>query len=81
MNKVIMNKTQKIYCPNCGSDAQRHYYRYNKITKTTCPVCDYLMVNCSQTGKVLESYAPGIYSPGIDVFISLKDSLLFTADN
>lgn len=55
-----MIKEQQIRCPNCGSHAKRFYYLKNQITETACPACDYLMVNCSRTGKVLESYAPGI---------------------
>ncbi|AFY75911.1 MAG: hypothetical protein IGR93_17200 [Hydrococcus sp. C42_A2020_068] len=55
-----MTKTLQVRCPNCGSPAKRFYFLNNQITETSCPVCDYLMVNCSVTGKVLESYAPGI---------------------
>lgn len=51
----------EIRCPNCGSHAERHYFTTSYITKTQCPVCDYLMINCSRTGRVVEAYAPGIY--------------------
>ncbi|MCL1468959.1 replication restart DNA helicase PriA [Argonema galeatum A003/A1] len=54
-----MLMVQKIRCPNCGSYGERHYVS-NLIT-TQCPTCDYLMVTCSRTGKVIEAYAPGRY--------------------
>ena len=56
-----MQIIQKIRCPNCGSDAAvRHHLLSNHLTRTECPSCDYLMVMCSHTGKVIEAYAPGI---------------------
>lgn len=55
-----MNSIQKIHCPNCGSDAERHYISDRKLTRTQCASCDYLMISCSVTGKVIEAYAPGI---------------------
>ncbi len=57
-----MKITQKVRCPNCGSHAERHFFQTTHITQTQCPVCDYLMINCSRTGKVVEAYAPGIYA-------------------
>lgn len=56
-----MNKTQTIYCPNCGARAIRSQIE-NKIERTSCEYCDYLMVQCLKTGKVIEAYAPGINS-------------------
>ena len=67
-----MQIIQKIRCPNCGSEAERHYISSSDITRTQCPSCDYLMVMCSRTGRVIEAYAPGIYPdaiaslPGVD---------------
>ncbi|MGK7927396.1 MAG: replication restart DNA helicase PriA [Spirulina sp.] len=55
-----MSKIEKVRCPNCGSHAERHYLLKHQIVQTQCPVCDYLMVNCSRTGSVVEAYAPGI---------------------
>ncbi|WP_225880424.1 replication restart DNA helicase PriA [Anabaenopsis elenkinii] len=55
-----MNTFQKIHCPNCGSDAERHYINDSHLTRTQCPTCDYLMISCTLTGKVIEAYAPGI---------------------
>lgn len=55
-----MVKKQTIHCPNCGSFAER-FYRI-EITQTQCHSCDYLMITCSQTGRVLEAYAPGIFA-------------------
>jgi predicted RNA-binding Zn-ribbon protein involved in translation (DUF1610 family) len=51
---------QSIHCPNCGSTAERHYLLESQLTRTQCPTCDYLMITCSQSGKVIEAYAPGI---------------------
>ncbi len=49
---------QAIRCPNCGSPAERYFH--NKIVQTQCENCDYLMITCSETGNVVEAYAPGI---------------------
>jgi transposase-like protein len=57
-----MQVLQKIHCPNCGSAAERHYIADSQITRTQCPSCDYLMITCTRTGKVIEAYAPGIYA-------------------
>lgn len=57
-----MRVTQEVRCPNCGSYAERHYFVKTEITQTQCPTCDYLMINCSRTGKVVEAYAPGLYA-------------------
>ncbi len=58
-----MRTIQKVRCPNCGSYAERHYITNNQIIQTQCNHCDYLLINCSLTGKVKEAYAPGIASP------------------
>ncbi len=63
---MVIKQKISVCCPNCGSKAERKYFtdhEMGQITQTSCPVCDYLMVNCSQTGKVVEAYAPGIASP------------------
>ncbi|AFZ18170.1 hypothetical protein [Allocoleopsis franciscana] len=57
-----MKITQKVRCPNCGSHAERLFFQTTHITQTQCPACDYLMINCSRTGRVVEAYAPGIYA-------------------
>ncbi|HEY9891114.1 MAG TPA: replication restart DNA helicase PriA [Candidatus Sericytochromatia bacterium] len=57
-----MRITQEVRCPNCGSHAERLYFIKTDLTKTQCPACDYLMINCSRTGRVVEAYAPGIYA-------------------
>jgi hypothetical protein len=57
-----MQVTQKIYCPNCGSNAERHYLSESELTRTQCRSCDYLMINCTRTGRVIEAYAPGIHA-------------------
>ncbi|MCG6137118.1 MAG: replication restart DNA helicase PriA [Nostoc sp. LLA-1] len=55
-----MHILQKIHCPNCGSEAERHYISDSQITRTQCASCDYLMITCTRTGRVIEAYAPGI---------------------
>jgi len=56
-----MTNIQIIYCPNCGDRAIK-YVLNNSIRKTSCQGCDYLLVQCAKTGKVIEAYAPGINS-------------------
>jgi uncharacterized paraquat-inducible protein A len=55
-------KTVTVCCPNCGSPAERHHLEQEQLTRTQCPRCDYLMITCTQTGRVIEAYAPGIYA-------------------
>ncbi len=57
-----MQTVQKIHCPNCGSEGERYYILDRQLTRTQCQNCDYLMVCCTLTGKVIEAYAPGIYA-------------------
>jgi hypothetical protein len=49
----------EIYCPNCGQTAERHYLLQDQLTRTQCAHCDYLMITCDRSGKVIEAYAPG----------------------
>ncbi|MBD2579419.1 replication restart DNA helicase PriA [Oscillatoria sp. FACHB-1406] len=55
-----MKTIVKVCCPNCGSRAERHYIKPSSIVQTQCSTCDYLMVSCARTGRVVEAYAPGI---------------------
>jgi uncharacterized Zn finger protein len=55
-----MQIKQNIRCPNCGSEAERYHVLSSQLTRTQCHSCDYLMVMCSRTGKVIEAYAPGL---------------------
>lgn len=55
------SEMQTVRCPNCGSHAERHYLLKSQLTRTQCDRCDYLMITCSRTGRVVEAYAPGIY--------------------
>ena len=57
-----MRIIQQVCCPNCGSKCERHNIFERKISRTQCATCDYLMINCTLTGKVIEAYAPGIYA-------------------
>ncbi len=54
---------ESIRCPNCGAIAERHHLAYLGQVKTQCDRCDYLLVTCTRSGHVLESYAPGISAP------------------
>lgn len=58
-----MQIVQKIRCPNCGSEGERYYLPDSQLTRTQCAACDYLMITCTRTGKVIEAYAPGILAP------------------
>ncbi len=53
-----MQTIQIVRCPNCGSPAERHHV--SDRMHTQCHDCDYLLVLCSRTGRVIEAYAPGI---------------------
>ena len=53
---------ESIRCPNCGAIAERHHLSYLAQVKTQCEACDYLLVMCTRSGHVLESYAPGLPS-------------------
>jgi uncharacterized Zn finger protein len=57
-----MKMIEEVHCPNCGSHAERHHLLSHQLVRTQCPTCDYLMVTCSATGRVIEAYAPGIYA-------------------
>lgn len=54
--------SQRICCPNCGQKAERHLLVDDQLSRTQCPECDYLMITCTQTGKVIEAYAPGLFA-------------------
>lgn len=58
---MIQENIQVIRCPNCGSFAERHYLTEQQFTQTQCSSCDYLMVTCSHSGRVIEAYAPGLW--------------------
>jgi predicted RNA-binding Zn-ribbon protein involved in translation (DUF1610 family) len=53
----IINK-ETIHCPNCGNHALRQEFLVKKelFVETSCPVCDYLLIHCQRTGRVLDSY-------------------------
>ena len=57
-----VSSMQKVNCPTCGSSAERHRSSSDSLVRTQCDRCDYLMVFCSKTGRVIESYAPS-FSP------------------
>jgi transposase-like protein len=51
----------KIVCPNCGSPAaERLHIADRQLNRTQCRECDYLMVTCLRTNRVLEAYAPSL---------------------
>lgn len=60
-NRVSDRTITQVRCPNCGSLAERHHLVAEQLTRTQCPVCDYLMVTCAVTARVIEAYAPGRY--------------------
>jgi len=58
--RTIQQTVQAVRCPNCGQIAERHHLLEDALVRTQCHGCDYFMVTCSKTGKVIEAYAPGI---------------------
>ena len=56
-----MTITQTVHCPNCGARATQSISQ-NQIKRTSCPSCDYLLVQCAKTARVIEAYAPGVKS-------------------
>jgi ribosomal protein S27AE len=57
----MQSTVQQVRCPNCGSYAERHHLDDMDLQRTQCGSCDYLMITCAATGKVIEAYAPGRY--------------------
>jgi NAD-dependent SIR2 family protein deacetylase len=57
-----MRTLEQVRCPNCGKIASREYFPSHRIKQTACPACDYFLMSCALTGKVLECYAPGLYA-------------------
>jgi len=55
---------QRVNCPTCGSSAERYHLTDAARVRTQCSHCDYLMVSCSKTGRVIEAYAPS-FSPAM----------------
>ncbi len=52
---------QKICCSNCGSrQAERHYLQEQELIRTQCADCDYLLITCAATARVVEAYVPGV---------------------
>ncbi len=66
----IAAKVQKVHCPTCGRLAERYHFieegnlssLSRRIVRTQCSHCDYLMITCADTGRVIEAYAPS-FSP------------------
>lgn len=61
-NSVNTNTLVEVCCPNCGSCAERHHLASEQLVRTQCSACDYLLIMCSETGRVVEAYAPGIFA-------------------
>lgn len=59
--RVTLSQSETVRCPNCGSLAERHHIQESRVTRTQCDACDYLMVTCSLTARVIEAYAPGLF--------------------
>lgn len=62
-----MSIIEAVRCPNCGSLAERHHLSFLAQVKTECNRCDYLMVTCTRSGRVIEAYAPGISFESISI--------------
>lgn len=55
---------QRVHCPTCGSPAERYHSTEASTLRTQCSRCDYLMVSCTKTGRVIEAYAPS-FAPSL----------------
>lgn len=55
---TVPAKVQRVHCPTCGSSAERYHLLDDGMTRTQCSSCDYLMILCTETGRVIESYSP-----------------------
>ena len=60
-DRVTSSHVETVHCPNCGHHAERQHIQESRIIRTQCPACDYLMVTCALTARVIEAYAPGLY--------------------
>ncbi|MCC0176277.1 hypothetical protein I4641_04715 [Waterburya agarophytonicola K14] len=62
-----MNRTYTVRCPDCGHLAIRSHLKrrvepksegaIDETMATECPSCDYLLVTCSVSGKVLDAHS------------------------
>ena len=57
----MISVSEKVHCPNCGQLADRYHLEADQLIRTQCSACDYLMITCARTGKVIEAYAPGLF--------------------
>lgn len=57
-----MQTIEAVRCPNCGSLAERHRIASSQVVRTQCSCCDYLLVTCANTARVIEAYAPGLFA-------------------
>lgn len=55
-----MTNIQQVRCPNCGSYAEKQHFPAQNLISVSCSHCDYLIITCPTSGKVVEAYAPGI---------------------
>jgi predicted RNA-binding Zn-ribbon protein involved in translation (DUF1610 family) len=55
-----MKRIQTVHCPNCGSHGEKIHFPKQNLTQISCPSCDYFIVHCPDSGKVVEAYAPGL---------------------
>lgn len=81
IQKVLkMINRQIVNCPNCGNLAECTYRSDLDYVQTQCLVCDYLMIMCAKTYRVIEYYAPGIY-PDFKKCSPLSMKFEVTVDN
>lgn len=55
-----MKILETVRCPNCGQYAKKQVMGVSQVRSISCYHCDYLLISCLNTGRVLESYAPGL---------------------
>ena len=60
MEQKFMKQTYTVRCSDCGSLALRTHlvnYPHSPTTKTECPSCDYLLITCSNSGRVIDTHS------------------------
>jgi hypothetical protein len=58
----MISTSHTVHCPNCGHLAERHHLEQDHLIRTQCHECDYLMITCAMSGRVIEAYAPGLFA-------------------
>jgi ribosomal protein S27E len=54
-------QVMRVHCPNCGDRrCEKIDILDRSLRRIQCDRCDYLLITCTETYRVIEAYAPGI---------------------